>query len=166
MQIQHSCFTPCFCCCCLFTQSCLTLIIPVSVAWQTPLSIGFSRQEYWSGLPFLSPEDLIEPGTEPASPALQEDSLPLRDQGSSPASVAVPKSQLMLPILASQVAQWYRICLQSRRYRFSPWVGMIPWRRKRHLTPVFLPGKSYGQRSLPGYSPQGLKRDKHDLVTK
>ena len=37
------------------------------------------------------------------------------------------------------------------------WVGKIPWRRKWHPTPVFLPGKSHGQRSLAGYSPWGLE---------
>ena len=43
----------------------------------TPLSVEFSSQEYWSGLLFPSPEDLPDPGIEPASPALQADSLPL-----------------------------------------------------------------------------------------
>ena len=43
--------------------------------------------------------------------------------------------------------------LQFRRPRFNPWVGKIPWRRKWQPTPVFLPGKSHGQRSLAGYSP-------------
>ena len=42
---------------------------------QAPLSVGFSRQEYWSELPFPSPEDLPDPGTEPRSPVLQVDSL-------------------------------------------------------------------------------------------
>ena len=42
---------------------------------QAPLSLGFSRQEYWSGLPFPSPEDLPDPGIESGSPALQADSL-------------------------------------------------------------------------------------------
>ena len=51
----------------LVTHSCPT---PWTVAHQVPLSIGFSRQEYWSGLPFPSPGDLPEPGIEPASPAL------------------------------------------------------------------------------------------------
>ena len=46
---------------------------------------------------------------------------------------------------------------QCRRHRFNPWVGKIPWRRKWHPTPVFLPGKSHGQRSLAGYSPWGRK---------
>ena len=57
-------------------QSCPTLVIPWTVACQAPLSMGFSRREYWSGLPFLSPEDLPDPGIEPRSPALQADSLP------------------------------------------------------------------------------------------
>ena len=47
-----------------------------TVAHQAPLSMGFSRQEYWSGVPFLSPGDLSDPGIEPRSPALQADSLP------------------------------------------------------------------------------------------
>ena len=41
-----------------------------TVAYHSPLSMGFSRQEYWSGLPFASPEDLPDPGIEPRSPAL------------------------------------------------------------------------------------------------
>ena len=41
-----------------------------TVAYQAPLSMGFSRQEYWSGLPFPSPGDLPDPGTEPGSPSL------------------------------------------------------------------------------------------------
>ena len=48
-------------------------------------------------------------------------------------------------------------CLECRRPRFDPWVGKIPWRRKRHPTPVLLPGKSHGQKSLVGYSPRGHK---------
>ena len=48
---------------------------PWTVARQAPLSIGFSRQEYWSGLPFPSPGDLPKPGIEPRSPALQADAL-------------------------------------------------------------------------------------------
>ena len=58
-------------------QSCLTLCDPMD---NSPpgsfLSMGFSRQEYWSKLPFPSPEDLPNPEMEPRSPSLQEDSLP------------------------------------------------------------------------------------------
>ena len=50
-------------------------------ALQAPLSLGFSRQEHWSGLPFPSPGDLPNPGIEPGSPALQADSLPTKLQG-------------------------------------------------------------------------------------
>ena len=46
---------------------------PWAVAYQSPLSMEFSRQEYWSGLPFPSPEDLPDPGIEPRSPTLQAD---------------------------------------------------------------------------------------------
>ena len=52
-----------------------TLAAPWMVALQTPLSMGFSRQEYWSGLPFPSPGDLLYPGIEPRSPTLQADTL-------------------------------------------------------------------------------------------
>ena len=46
---------------------------------------------------------------------------------------------------------WLRICLRCRRPWFDPWVGKIPWRRKWQSAPVFLLGKSHGQRSLAGY---------------
>ena len=49
--------------------------IPWTVTYQASLSVGFYRQEYWSGLPFPSPEDLPDPGIEPGSPALQADAL-------------------------------------------------------------------------------------------
>ena len=48
---------------------------PWTVVHQAPHSMGFSRQEYWSGLPFPSPEDLPDPGIEPRSPTLQADAL-------------------------------------------------------------------------------------------
>ena len=51
-------------------------VTPWTVAYQAPLSMGFSRQEYWSELPFPSPGDLPNPGIEHGSPALQADTLP------------------------------------------------------------------------------------------
>ena len=54
----------------------LTLTTPWTLACQAPLSMGVHRQEYWSGLPFPSPGDLLNPGIKPRSPDLQEDSLP------------------------------------------------------------------------------------------
>ena len=47
-----------------------SLATPCTVAYQAPLSLGFSRQEYWSRLPFSSPGDLPDPGIKPTSPAL------------------------------------------------------------------------------------------------
>ena len=55
----------------LVTKTCLTLATPQTVACQAPLSMGFSRQEYWNGLPFPSPGDLPNPGIKPGSLALQ-----------------------------------------------------------------------------------------------
>ena len=59
----------------LVVKSCPILVTLWTVAHQAPLFIGFSRQEYWSGLPFSSPGDLPDPGIEPRSLALQADSL-------------------------------------------------------------------------------------------
>ena len=56
--------------------SCVRLFAtPWTIAHQVPLFMGFSRQEYWSGLPFPSPGDLPDPGIKPRSPALQADAL-------------------------------------------------------------------------------------------
>ena len=57
----------------LVAKSCATLVTPWTVAYQVPLSVGFSRQEYWNGLPFPPLGDLSNPGSKPvssASPAL------------------------------------------------------------------------------------------------
>ena len=67
------------------------------------------------------------------------------------------------------VPRWFSAkesACQCRRRGFDPWVGKIPWRRKWQPTPIFLPGKSHGQRSLVGYSPQGPKRVGHDVEIK
>ena len=55
-----------------------------TVAHYAPLSMGFSRQEYWSGLPFPSPGDLPDPGIKPRSPALQADALTSEPPGKPP----------------------------------------------------------------------------------
>ena len=66
-------------------------VTPWTVAHQAPLSMGFSRQEYWSGLPFPSPGDLPNPGIKPGSPALQADAL-----SSEPPGEALEKVNLEL----------------------------------------------------------------------
>ena len=60
----------------MLSQSCLTLVTPYTIARQVPLSTGFFRREYWSGLPFPPPGDLPNQGIEPESPG----SLPLHHQ--------------------------------------------------------------------------------------
>ena len=58
-----------------------SFVTPWTVAYQAPLSMQFSRQEYWSGLPFPSAGNLPDPAIKPVSPTLQADSLPLSHQG-------------------------------------------------------------------------------------
>ena len=65
--------------------------IPWTVAHQAPLSMGFSRPEYWSGLPFPSPEDLPNPGIEPRFPTLQADALTSEPPGK-------PRNRLPTPV--------------------------------------------------------------------
>ena len=83
LQPSSKCPDPCICPIWKFlkvkvAQSCLTLCYPMDciVACQAPPSMGFSRQEYWSGLQFPSLGDLPDPGIEPWSPALESASLP------------------------------------------------------------------------------------------
>ena len=64
---------------------------PQTITRQAPLSMGFPRQEYWSGLPFSPPEDLPDAGIGPASPALLVDSLPLSPQGRLTRTLTVAK---------------------------------------------------------------------------
>ena len=98
----------------------------LAVARQAPLSMEFSRQEYWSGLPFPSPGDLPNPGIELRSPTLQADGLSSEPPGKP------------LPANAEEL-----------RDGFDPWVRSKAWKS----IPGFLPGESPGQRSLVGYSP-------------
>ena len=80
--------------CGLVAKSCLTLATSWTVAFQAPLSLKFCRLEYWSGLPFPSPGDLPDPGIEPVSPALKEDSLPTELPGKQKAPLGALESTL------------------------------------------------------------------------
>ena len=82
---------------------------PQTVAHQAPLSMGFSRHKYWSGLPFPSPGDLSDPGIEPRSPALEEDTLTSEPPGKIVESVGdvimnstISPTTEMLPPLADR----------------------------------------------------------------
>ena len=121
-------------------QSCLTLCNPVDcIAHEVPPPMGFSRQEYWSGLPLPSPGDIPDPGIEPRSPTLQADTLTSEPPGKP--NDKEPTCQ-------------YR---KQKRHGFDSWVWKIPWRREWQPTTVFLPGESHEQRSMVGYSPWGHK---------
>ena len=65
-------------------------VTPWTVAYQAPPSMGFSGQEYWSGVPFPSPGGLPDPGTEPGSSALQADSLPSEPPGNPIQFICIP----------------------------------------------------------------------------
>ena len=69
----------------------------------------------------------------------------------------MPLMNIYIHLWDSLIAQLVKNCLQCRRPGFDSWVEKIPWRRKWQHTPVFLPGKSHGQRSLVVYSPWGHK---------
>ena len=72
---------PCAVCVCQSLSHVCLFATPSTVAHQAPLSMEFSKQEYWSGLPFLTPGDLPDPGIEPRSPTLQADSLVFESEG-------------------------------------------------------------------------------------
>ena len=81
-QYYVSFFSKCVCMCVqLVAHSCLTLWYPWTTVHQAPLSMGFSRQEYWSGLPCPPPGGLPLRRIVPGSPALQADSLPFEPPG-------------------------------------------------------------------------------------
>ena len=134
--------------CCLL--SCIWyFVIPWTVAYQAPLSMEFSRQEYWTVLPFPSPGDLPEPGIESRSPALQGYILWLSHQGS------------LEPVKSLGFTKLSPSCFElnpENEVRFSTWLARSihrRWRRKWQPTPLFLPRESLGHRSLEGCCPWG-----------
>ena len=156
------------CACMLSCFSCVQLFATLwTVALQAPQSMGFSRQEYWSGLPRPPPGDLPDPGVKPTSPALQAGFFFTAEPLGQPLNIHILQSgsnnhDCTSPATLRQCLGFpggtsgkepgcqYRRC---KRQRFDPWVGKIPWRRAWQPTPVFLPGESQGQRSLVGYRP-------------
>ena len=110
-----------------------TLCDPLDcIAHQAPLSLGFSRQEYWSGLPFPSPGDLPDPGIEPRSPTLQANALSSEPPGKPYFTLYKVKT---LPIVLTY--HWGLTggagskepncqCRRFKRCLFNPWVGNIP----------------------------------------
>ena len=99
------------------------LATPWTVAYQALPSMGFSRQEYWSGLPFPSPGDLPNPGIEPGSPTLQTDALPSEPPGkqietyqiiffSSFSNLGEAKQLITAYTISMQLQFWFHIRTQ------------------------------------------------------
>ena len=123
---------------------------PRTVAYQAPLSIGFSRQEYWSGLPFASPGDLPNPGIEPRSPALQADALSSEPPGKPmtnldsilksrdttlPTKVRLVKA-MVFPLVVYGCESWTVKKAEHRRtdaFELWCWRGLlrVPWTARR-----------------------------------
>ena len=113
----------------LVGKSCPTLVTTWAVACQALLSIGFPRQEYWSGLPFPSPEDLPNPEIEPRSPALQADSLPTDLQGNSIQSMGLDNS-IIISICYYDIIQIFYcsknlLCSALLSFPFHPLASQI-----------------------------------------
>ena len=96
--------------------SCVQLFAtPWTVAHQSPLSMGFSRQEYWSGLPFPSPGDFPNPGIEPGPPTLQADALP-SERDPNDHSIHVPLILMSLKkVLGRPFTHWKRQLWEKNR---------------------------------------------------
>ena len=141
---------------CSTAQSCLTLYDPV--AHQAPLSMGFSRQEYWSGLPCPPPGELPNPGTEPtspASPAVQVESLPTEPLGKPKdiihhrSRISQLKTGISATILTKELMQSTAFLMDSFAYRIVQWnvtlhiesLQFFHWLLKTRIShPKFLPG--------------------------
>ena len=150
---------------------------PWTIAYQASLPMGFSKQEYWSGLPFPPPGYLPDPGIKPRSPVLHS-----HQQSQRPRKMNLKVRHIFTwcvkhfrpPTLKSRWRElgqgaWQgfqdsagglkkkkKKCLPFQgdlRLGFNTWVKKIPRRRAWQPTPLFLPGESHGQRSLVGYSP-------------
>ena len=132
---------------------------PDSCPWE------FSRQEYWSGLPCSTPEDLPDPGTEPESYALQADSLP--------AELVKVSPELYATTVYLTIA--YFLCWGfpgGSDGKESPCnvgdlglVGKIPWRREWLPTPVLLPGEFPWTEEPGGLQSIGLQKVRHNWAT-
>ena len=102
---------------------------PWTVAYQAPLSMGFSRQEYWRGLPFPSPGDLPDPGIKPRSPALQADALPSEPPG-KPYSFRIWTNFVVttlfnfhgiLVLWSIQAYQWWIYFMKTIAFKIQIW---------------------------------------------
>ena len=115
--------------------SCVRLFVtPWTVAHQAPPSMGFSRQEYWSGLPFPSPGDLPDPGIEPGSPTLQADALPSELLGNR----LISNNKQLVNNLPALQETWVRSLSQEDplEKRMATHSSILAWRSPRTDEPV------------------------------
>ena len=124
---------------------------------QAPLSTGFSRQKYWSGLSFPSPGNLPNPETEHRSLALQTDALPSEPPGKSKihSHLYIKYINIKYTHIHTHAYIFWPFCEACRSLVSK--LGIKPWPRKWQPTPVLLSGKFHGWRNLVGYSPWGHK---------
>ena len=125
---------------------------PCTVALQAPPSMGFSRQEYWSGLPFPSPGDLPNPGIKPRSPALQADTLTSEPPGK-------PRNRLPTPVFLGfpdGLAGKKSACNVGNLGSIAG-LGRVPGGGHGNPLQYSCLENPHGQRSLAGYSPWGHK---------
>ena len=125
---------------CVFVISCFSCIglymTLGTVAHQAPLSMGFSRQEYWSGLSCPPPGDLPNPGIKPRSPTLQTDSLPTKPSG-KPKNTGVGSLSLLQGVFLTQESNLGSPALQAdslpaelpRKSREGEWEKKIKSRK-------------------------------------
>ena len=147
--------------CVLSCFSCVQLFLMLwTIAHQAPLFMGFSRQEHWSELPCPSPGDLPAQGSNLCPLCLlhwQAGSLPVVPPKDRDKVITQEYVWVYVHVCLSQVALLVNtppVHAENTRDTGSiPWVRKIPWSSKWHPTPVFLPRKFHGQKSLAGYSP-------------
>ena len=108
----------------LVAQPCPTLCNPMDYNLPGSSVPEFSKQEYWSGLPFLSPGDLPDPGIEPGFPALKVDYLP-----SEPPQNQLPQGPPLNPNVLGKAMRWLQIWPQFP-YETEIWLGTLPLRGK------------------------------------
>ena len=142
---MHVCVLSCF--------SCVWLLVTQwAVARQTPLSMGFSRQEYWSGLPCLPPEDLPKRGIIFIIFLLIWNWwLGPKAESKEVWETSCFRETCWLSRRSGKESTFQ--CRRCKRCGSNPWVRKIPWRRKWQPTPVLLLGKFYGERRLVDCNP-------------
>ena len=104
---------------------------PWTLAYQAPLSMGFSRQQYWSGLPFPSPGNLPDPGIKPRSPALQTDALPPEPPGKSILKEISPEYSLEGLILKLELQYFGHLMRRADLFEKTLMLGKIEGRKRR-----------------------------------